>query len=160
MFMAAESPDNSPSQIADSIEVSQSSRRRGNLLRKLTLSVILVLLLLAVLLFGCERLARQEYLKALQVLSEQIDMFKSKHQRLPTLDQFQSFKIKSRNLSIEKLTYQINQIIPSSPPESILVHTPVLHSRFYPPGCGILRLDGQIKWLNAQDFQEKLSKNR
>lgn len=151
---------NSKSQIDHSIEASRSSSRHGNLLRKLVLSVILVLFLLVVLLFGRDRLARQEYHKTLQSLSHQLDTFKSQHQSLPTQEQFQQFEIQSRNLNMSQLTYQMAQIVPDSPPESILVHTPILHSRFHPSGCGIIRLDGQVQWLNAQDFQEKLAKDQ
>lgn len=146
--------------IAQSIEASRSSSRRVNLLKKLFVSVILVVLLLALLFFGRERLAIQEYSKALMDLSQQIESFKSQHQRLPSSNQFQQFKISSRNLSLSDLTYRNDQIIPSSPPETILVYTPMLKSFFYPHGCGIIQLDGKTKRLIAQDFHEKLAKDQ
>ena len=157
--MSPEPSGSTPSSITQSIKAEQSTSRRHNLLKKLIVSVILVLMLLALLLFGRERIAIQEYSKALLDLSRQIESFKSQHQRLPTLNQFQQFKIDSRNLSIGVLTYRIDQIVPGSPPETILVYSPMLNSFFYTPGCGIIQLDGRVKRLVEQDFHEKLDRD-
>ena len=157
--MVAKNPENNPAQIADSIEANRTSHRRSHFRKKLILSVIFAFLLLIILLFGRERLARQEYNKTLQLLTKKIDTFKSNHGNLPNQNQFQQFNVKSRNLSSEALNYQIDQIVSDSPPESILVYSPILQSRFYPPGCGIIRLDGQIKWFSAAELEKQIAKD-
>lgn len=149
----------SQSSVSQSIEASQSSSRRLNLLKKLLISVVPVILLLALLLFGRERLAIQEYSKALLDLSKQIESFKSQQKHLPSPGQFQQFEMDSRSLSISVLTYRIDQIVSNSPPDTILAYTPMLHSFFYPPGCGIIQLNGKVKRLVSQDFREKLDRD-
>lgn len=146
--------------LEENIEKSRHLHRRSNLLHKLVYSAILVILLLVLLLFGREKLAIHQYVKSLQSLSNQLDTFKSDHKVLPTVDQFEQFDYSSRNLSKETIIYRIGQIVPDCPEDTILIHTNILHLRFFTSGCGVILLNGKVQWLEAQDFLEKLEKDQ
>ena len=133
--------------------------RQHRLYRKIAISVLLTLTLLALLFYGRERIGRQDYYKALQALQRQIDEFQVENHRLPRQEEFSRFELRKRTLSLLNIQYNIDQILEESPPETVLVYTPALKSKIYANKHVVLSLNGQQTWLSSDELQDRLNQN-
>ena len=133
--------------------------RQQRLYRKIAVSVLLTLALLALLFYGRERIERQDYYTAIQSLQHQIDEFQAEHRQLPRQEEFDGFELQKRTLSLLDIKYNIEHIMEESPPETILAYTPVLKSTFFANKHVVLFLDGQQKWLSSDELQEQLTQS-
>ncbi len=131
--------------------------RQNRLILKLVFSIILAGALIFLLFYGREWLAINDQRNSLQKLSQKLIAYHEKNQSWPTNKEFLQFDFYSRKVSLDVLVYNIENILPDSPSDSVLVYAPELKLRYYPDIHPIILLDGKIDMVSAQELQELLS---
>jgi len=148
-------------QLKQNVEDSIQCTRKGRFIRMLVIPTVLGLIFLVGVFVAHDLFIKNEYLKNIQKVGEQIKAYQKVHNnQLPSQKEFLDFKIYTRNMRIELIEYDKSMILETSPPKTILACTPEFESRFLPGGYGVLYLDGEIEWISPQKKEELLAARR
>ena len=130
------------------------NKRRKTLLVEAT--VVLSVTLIAVVGMICLKdwINRREALLAMQQLGEKILEYRQTQGSLPPEDTVRVLlDTVSGHVRLGRLTYRGPWITPDSPDNTILAYTQqTYHSFIVPNGYTVLYLNGQVEWLNTEEF--------
>ena len=145
----------------DSLENAVHRTRRSRFLRRLVIPIVLAVLVLAVVLVGRERVARQDYETSMAKMYAMIVEYRASHDEYyPSQDELALFELNARSLMVFDLHYNGDRILNESPAETILLYTPYLDLRLYSSGHAVLYLDGHTEWLGRTLLEQKLLEDK
>ncbi len=132
--------------------------RQVRLLRISILPVMFALIVIMAVIIFRNYATRNEIILGMETVGKQIEAFHKANNAWPSHIQFQTFNLKSRNISLSSITYEPEQILKNSPHDTVLAYSPMVDMLFMPPGHAVLYLDGQVKWVSDATLKTQLKK--
>lgn len=147
--------------ITENVESSAQTARRVRFKRMLVIPALFALLFVLLVILGHDLLVKNEYLKNMNKISQQMKQFRdSNNKRLPSQEEFMKFAIDSRNVNIARLGYDSSLILEDSPADTVLAYTPETEFQFLKDGHVVLYFDNSVIWVSPETLQSQLKKRR
>ena len=104
-------------------------------------------------------LNKSEAMRAMEHIGQEVLGYREKYRSLPS----ESYlgPIKRQHVRLGELNYRAQWIDFESPPDTILAYTKKeFRSEFVKSGYVVLRLDGQVQWMEKKEFEQLLARQQ
>jgi len=104
-------------------------------------------------------LNKSEAMRAMEHIGQEVLGYREKYRSLP-LESYLG-PIKRQHVRLGELNYRAQWIDFESPPDTILAYTKKeFRSEFVKSGYVVLRLDGQVQWMEKKEFEQLLARQQ
>ncbi len=129
----------------------------------LTESIIILLITAAavVIMINLKQwVSRSETIQIMEQLGQVVLQYRKEHGSLPSGDDVKGIQGKlEEEVRLDKLQYRAQWIDVDSPPDEILAYVEKnFRASILNDGYVVLQLDGQVTWMNQEEFQKLLSR--